>query len=163
MIIFSAFGTDLCLETCLQSVPGVSNKFIQRPSNAIFRITWDWCLKRCAGIICSVMQTLCLFYSVRSVNGGGTDSKERKEVQIDIVGTPVDGNEYIIGSCKYKNEKIGVDELELIRHYASVFGRGNKYHYFIFSKVGFSSALEALGKQGEDYAPYSGGYIYIRT
>lgn len=79
----------------------------------------------------------------------GTDSKERKEVQIDIVGTPVDGNEYIIGSCKYKNEKIGVDELELIRHYASVFGRGNKYHYFIFSKVGFSSALEALGKQGE--------------
>ena len=31
----------------------------------------------------------------------GTDSKERKEVQIDIVGTPVDGKEYIIGSCKY--------------------------------------------------------------
>ena len=37
----------------------------------------------------------------------GTDSKTRREVQIDIVGAPVDGNEYLIGSCKYRNEKIG--------------------------------------------------------
>lgn len=79
----------------------------------------------------------------------GTDSIERKEVQIDIVGAPVGGNEYIIGSCKYKNEKIGVDELELIRHYASVFGRGSKYHYFIFSKGGFTSALQELEEKGE--------------
>ena len=42
----------------------------------------------------------------------GTDSKTRKEVQIDIVGVPVDGNEYLIGSCKYRNEKIGIEELE---------------------------------------------------
>ena len=31
-------------------------------------------------------------------------------------------NDYIIGSCKYRNEKIGLDELELIREYAAVFG-----------------------------------------
>ena len=36
-----------------------------------------------------------------------------------IVGTPVEGKDYIIGSCKYRNEKIGVDELDLIRDYAS--------------------------------------------
>lgn len=79
----------------------------------------------------------------------GTDPKERKEVQIDIVGTPVEGNTYIIGSCKYKNEKIGIDELELMRRYASVFGQGNKYYYYIFAKNGFTSALldaEALGE-----------------
>lgn len=35
--------------------------------------------------------------------------------------------DYIIGSCKYRNEKIGVDELDLIRDYASVFGKGNNY------------------------------------
>ena len=52
----------------------------------------------------------------------GTDAKEKKEVQIDIVGTPVEGKEYIIGSCKYRNEAIGVDELELLKHYATVFG-----------------------------------------
>ena len=45
----------------------------------------------------------------------GTDAKTKKEVQIDIVGTPIEGNKYIIGSCKYKNEKIGIDELELLK------------------------------------------------
>lgn len=65
----------------------------------------------------------------------GTDSKTRKQVQIDIVGTPTDGDEYLIGSCKYRNEKIGLDELELLRSYAAVFGKGRKYHYYIFSKA----------------------------
>ena len=79
----------------------------------------------------------------------GTDSKSKKEIQIDIVGTPAEGKEYIIGSCKYRNEKIGVDELELIREYASVFGKGSCYHYFIFSKGGFTDGLKQLGEQGE--------------
>lgn len=79
----------------------------------------------------------------------GTDSKTRKEIQIDIVGTPAEGKEYLIGSCKYRNEKIGVDELELIRQYASVFGKGSGYHYFIFSKGGFTDGLRQLGEQGE--------------
>lgn len=79
----------------------------------------------------------------------GTDSKSKKEIQIDIVGTPAEGKEYIIGSCKYRNEKIGVDELELIRQYASVFGKGSRYHYFIFSKGGFTDGLKQLGEQGE--------------
>lgn len=79
----------------------------------------------------------------------GTDAKTRKEVQIDIVGTPVEGKEYIIGSCKYKNEKIGVDELELLQQYAAVFGRGAKYHYYIFSKGGFTQGLQELGEKGE--------------
>lgn len=77
----------------------------------------------------------------------GTDAKARKEVQIDIVGTPVEGNEYIIGSCKYKNEQIGVDELELLKHYASVFGKGAKYHYYIFSKSGFTKGLQERAKE----------------
>ena len=79
----------------------------------------------------------------------GTDPKMKKEVQIDIVGTPVEGKEYLIGSCKYKNEKIGVDELELLQHYAAVFGRGVKYHYYIFSKSGFTRGLEDLEENGK--------------
>ena len=40
----------------------------------------------------------------------GTDPKEKKEIQIDIVGVPVQESnkmitEYLIGSCKFKNEK----------------------------------------------------------
>lgn len=79
----------------------------------------------------------------------GTDSKTRKEIQIDIVGTPVEGNEYIIGSCKYRNEKIGIDELELIQNYASTFRKDGVFHYFIFSKGGFTSTLLEAGNRGE--------------
>lgn len=79
----------------------------------------------------------------------GTDSKTRKEVQIDIVGTPVDGNEYLIGSCKYRYEKIGIEELELLRRYAEVFRKEGRFHYYIFSKGGFTPALLDAQKQGE--------------
>lgn len=79
----------------------------------------------------------------------GTDNKNKKQVQIDIVGTPVEGDEYIIGSCKYRNEKIGLDELELIREYAQVFGKGKKYHYYIFSKGGFTEGLIQAQNRGE--------------
>lgn len=79
----------------------------------------------------------------------GNDPTEQKQIQIDIVGTPVEGNEYIIGSCKYKNELIGVDELELIKHYAKVFGKGMKYHYYMFSKRGFTKGLRELADNGE--------------
>lgn len=78
----------------------------------------------------------------------GSDAKNRKEVQIDIVGIPPEGSEYIIGSCKYRNEKIGTGELELLKEYAEVFGRGEKYHYYIFSKGGFTEGLkEAASKE----------------
>ena len=79
----------------------------------------------------------------------GTDPEKKKQIQIDIVGTPVEGRDYIIGSCKYRNEKIGVDELELIRNYASVFGKGNVYHYYIFSKGGFTEGLFEAQARGE--------------
>ncbi len=79
----------------------------------------------------------------------GTDPKAKKQVQIDIIGTPVAGNEYIIGSCKYRNEKIGMDELELLRNYASVFGKGSRYHYYIFSKGGFTDGLLQAQEHGE--------------
>ena len=52
-------------------------------------------------------------------------------MQIDIVGTPVEGKDYIIGSCRYRNEKIGMDEFDLLRDYASVFGKENNYHYAV--------------------------------
>ena len=79
----------------------------------------------------------------------GTDSKTKKQVQIDIVGTPVQGKEYMIGSCKYRNERIGLDELERLRDYASVFGKGSNYHYYIFSKGGFTEGLLRAQERGE--------------
>lgn len=79
----------------------------------------------------------------------GTDPKAKKQIQIDIIGAPVSGKDYIIGSCKYRNEKIGVDELELMRNYASVFGKGDCYYYYIFSKGGFTEGLLQAQERGE--------------
>lgn len=79
----------------------------------------------------------------------GTDAKRKREVEIDIVGTAAEGNEYIIGSCKYKSEPIGTDELERMKEYAEVFGKGSKYYYYIFSKSGFTAGLKELAKKGE--------------
>ena len=79
----------------------------------------------------------------------GTDKKKKKQIQIDIVGTSATGKEYIIGSCKYRNEKIGIDELELIQDYAAVFGKGVKYYYYIFSKGGFTNELIEAEQKGE--------------
>ncbi len=79
----------------------------------------------------------------------GTDSAEKKQVQIDLVGSTDNKNEYLIGSCKFRNEAIGVDELELLKKYAAVFGKGKVYHYYIFSKGGFTEGLKALGDKGQ--------------
>lgn len=79
----------------------------------------------------------------------GTDPNKKMQIQIDIVGTPAEGRNYIIGSCKYRNEKIGVDELELIREYAAAFGKGSTYHYYIFSKGGFTDGLLQAEERGE--------------
>ncbi|HCW23499.1 MAG TPA: ATP-binding protein [Lachnospiraceae bacterium] len=84
----------------------------------------------------------------------GTDPKTRKQVQIDIVGVPVRENEqriteYLIGSCKFRNEKIGMDELTLLEDYAQVFGKGLRYRFVIFSLGGFTDELlEAAKTEG---------------
>ncbi len=78
----------------------------------------------------------------------GTDGRTRKEIQIDLVGTSVDGNAYLIGSCKYRNEKIGTDELELLLDYASVFRKNGRFAYYIFSRGGFTDALLRLEQEG---------------
>lgn len=61
----------------------------------------------------------------------------------------MEGDEYLIGSCKYRNEKIGMDELELLQEYAEVFGKGKQYHFYIFSKGGFTEGLLQAEKRGE--------------
>lgn len=78
----------------------------------------------------------------------GTAPKFRKEVQIDLVGVPVEGNEYLIGSCKYRNEKIGTDELDLLRRYAAVFCPDGKFHYYIFARGGGYTSPSGRRKAG---------------
>lgn len=80
----------------------------------------------------------------------GSDAKKKQQIQIDIVGCSAENDkEFIIGSCKYKNEIIGVDELEKLKEYAQVFNERGKYNFYIFSKSGFTEKLKDLEMQGE--------------
>lgn len=79
----------------------------------------------------------------------GTDPAKKKQIQIDIVGVPAEGSTYLIGSCKFRREKTGIGELELLREYAGAFGKGKAYHYYLFSKSGFTEGLQEAGRRGE--------------
>ena len=60
------------------------------------------------------------------------------------------GRRFLIGSCKYKHEKTDIDELNLIRAYASLFTNANdECFYYIFSKSGFTDALLEKQEKGE--------------
>ena len=80
----------------------------------------------------------------------------KKEVQLDIVAISAKknnisgGNQFLIGSCKYTSEPIGIEELKLIKDYASVFTDGkDDCFYYIFSKAGFTDALMKASAYGE--------------
>ena len=79
----------------------------------------------------------------------GSDPATRKQVQIDIVGADSEEKAFIIGSCKFKNEKIGIDEYERLKHYVAVFGKRGTYHYYIFSKGGFTDGLIEKAKEDD--------------
>ena len=86
----------------------------------------------------------------------GPDPAQKKEVQLAIVALASKenniqaGRRFLIGSCKYKNEKTDIDELNLIRAYASLFTNANdECFYYIFSKSGFTDALLEKQDKGE--------------
>ena len=86
----------------------------------------------------------------------GPDPEQKKEVQVDIValGTKPDntgpGRKMLIGSCKFKNEVIGTDELDLMREYTNLFSTANDdCYYYIFSKSGFTRGIINMQQQGE--------------
>ena len=56
----------------------------------------------------------------------------------------------LIGSCKFKNEVIGTDELDLMREYTNLFSTANDdCYYYIFSKSGFTRGIINMQQQGE--------------
>ena len=79
----------------------------------------------------------------------GTDPIQKREAQLDIVAVGdkaerfASGQNFLIGSCKYKNEQIGTDELRLIQDYSAIFTSAkDDCFYYIFSKSGFTNGLK---------------------
>lgn len=73
----------------------------------------------------------------------GVNPKNKKECEIDIVITSAIDNDVIIGSCKFRNTAIDIDEFKLMEEYADAIGIREK-DIIIFSLSGFSKEMQAV-------------------
>ena len=72
----------------------------------------------------------------------GGNHKTRRDAEIDIVAVSAENpDEGIIGSCKYRNRLLDVDELDLMKEYGDTMNLIRTRHYWLFSKDGFTEAL----------------------
>ena len=67
----------------------------------------------------------------------GNNPKEKRQEEIDIMGT--DKNTALFGECKWKNEKIDRNVLEVLVGRSNLF-HFDKKHFYLFSKSGFTKA-----------------------
>ena len=78
----------------------------------------------------------------------GNDPQKRQEIEIDIVTAKLE-SECIVGSCKYRNYEVGMDEFSKLKDYAYVYAKGGICHYYLFAKEGFSAGLQDAATRGE--------------
>lgn len=70
----------------------------------------------------------------------GADPRTHKQVEIDLVAS--DGKNYLLGECKWRNEKTNLSVLKELREKADIFHENRAATWFVlFSKSGFTSSL----------------------
>ena len=70
----------------------------------------------------------------------GTNPRTRNQVEIDIIAN--DGKDYLIGECKWRNEKLDLAVLQELKENADIFNRNRANTWFVlFSKSGFTGAV----------------------
>ncbi len=76
----------------------------------------------------------------------GTDAKKKKEVEIDLIAK--DGNNYLIGECKWQNENVDYRVLQDLKEKAEIFNKNREQTWFcLFSKSGFTKTLLDIASQ----------------
>ncbi|MDD7390895.1 MAG: ATP-binding protein [Lachnospiraceae bacterium] len=78
----------------------------------------------------------------------GTDSKEHKEVEINLAAK--DGNDYLIGECKWRSEPTDYSVYMELMKKGDVFCRKRKCDnlwYLLFSKNGFTETLQKEARE----------------
>lgn len=78
----------------------------------------------------------------------GTDPATRTQVEIDVIAK--DGNEYLIGECKWRNEKLDLSVLRNLKEKADIFNKNREHTWFmLFSKSGFTQAVIEEAKRDD--------------
>lgn len=72
----------------------------------------------------------------------GTKADTGESVRIDLVGTPAARDEYLVASCSCSDDLVDLADLQRLVNDAKQFGKGSRYHYFLFSKAGFTPELQ---------------------
>ena len=79
----------------------------------------------------------------------GTDPVTRKQVEIDLIAN--DGKDYLIGECKWRNEKLDLAVLYGLQKKADVFNpRRTNTWFILFSKTGFTQAVTEEAEKNEN-------------
>ena len=97
----------------------------------------------------------------------GTDPKEHKAIEIDLIGMPVKENrkrskEYMAASCKYRNRPASIADLKELQEYCEIFDPNATYHYYIFSAFGFKEELASLAEtEGVKLISLDGMYHHL--
>lgn len=73
----------------------------------------------------------------------GSDPVNRRQEEIDLVLTTMDDDRKIgwFAECKYRNEVVGMDVLETLRHRASLVKGFDEARFVIYSRKGFTQNL----------------------
>lgn len=78
----------------------------------------------------------------------GTDPATRAQVEIDLIANS--GKEYLIGECKWRNEKLDLPVLQALKEKADIFHKNRGLTWFIlFSKSGFTQAVLEKAQKDE--------------
>ena len=78
----------------------------------------------------------------------GTDPATRTQVEIDLIANS--GKEYLIGECKWRNEKLDLPVLQALKEKADIFHKNRGLTWFIlFSKSGFTQAVLERAQKDE--------------
>ena len=79
----------------------------------------------------------------------GSNAKERKEEEIDIIAIDIDGGA-LFGECKWRNARPGNDIFEELVRKSELLANYSKRRYAIFSKSSFSTQLVKSAEQNKD-------------
>lgn len=80
----------------------------------------------------------------------GTDPKEKKQVEIDLIGESADtgkNKEYIAASCKFRNREFTMKDLQELLDYSHIFSDSAVFHYYVFSIGGFKEDVVEKAKK----------------
>ena len=90
----------------------------------------------------------------------GGSSHLKKEIEIDVVAKSAISRESIIAIAKYRERKMPLSELDLMRLYAAEMGGNEKCTYWFFSKSGFEDDFKEIASKSDDIKLFSIEELY---